>query len=837
MRFNKLAVFIFSILLFGVFMPVRSQERIITVTCQINSNNGYDFSYDKIVEGSYLVIVKLNNAENANETEFKEIVKSPHGFLFSLKPVIKNNPVRFSTYSTSYLRGIPNPKIDTSFVYALPYKKGNTFSAAYLTNLNQKYFGNISNLKYKAFEFNSKDCDTVCSIRKGIVINVVDKYEMDTTIGKSYTSHVNSILIEQPDGTFASYSGFKKGSIWVKEGQTVLPYTPLGTLAHYDSNKTYSLRLSVYFLADTKIDYDTDKPVTLKTSKNYYEHIDPWFLTDKGVQKLMNHKPYCSDFSEYVSEHEMDKKELKAIGKKSKAIDDLKRLKTKMEIEKDTTYFDKFGNVVSSLSKAFVYGWSWVDPGNKHKLLYQEFYPSGKLKGEGSYIDKADTLPAPRAFWTYTDRNTGKNWILHGRIKQWYENGQLQRDVEFRNGNVKGRKTTYWDNGKLKRTNVDSTGNRVVEKCFDRNGKEVPVYPYSKAVYYKQGQSSIEEYIKSEINYPEEAIAKAIEGNVEVEVNIDTDGSVADVKTIKSADPLLDKELKRVLLTMPKWTPSIVDGDTYATHRTLRHYFTLPQQEVDWTLKLEHQDTTFYNKFGRIVKGRKNARYYEILQNDPHQKDMVIEREYYSSGKIFSEKYFKKEKLTENLPDSIRKIYGNMVLSPAMINRFIRTPEGKYTEWYENGKVRREINYLSGKRNGQVLFYWEDGTPRRNDMFEDGVLVKGNCYDNKGRPVEYFDLDKKASFPGGKKAMIDFLSSNLNYPEKALKKKVEGTIEVRFQLDPTGLIVAAMVDKHIDNDLEYEALRLVHSMPAWHPEYKDGQPVSSIQTVKIKFVI
>lgn len=837
MRFNNLAVFIFSFLLFGALMPVLCQDRTITVTSQPNTNNGYDFSYDKIAEGSYLVIVKLNDAVNANETEFKEVVKSPHRILFSVYPVIKNAPVRFSTYSTSYLRGIPNPKIDTSFVYALPYKKGNTFSVAYLSNLKQKYFGNISNLKFKAFEFNSKDCDTVCSIRKGIVVAVVDKYEMDTTIGKSYTSHVNSILIEQPDGTLASYTGFKKGSIWVKEGQTVLPYSPLGLLAHYDSNKIYSLRLSVFFLADTKIDYDNDKPVTLKTSKNYYEYIDPLFLTDKGVMKLMNHKPYCSDFSEYVSEHEMDKRELKAIGRKSKAVNDLILLKTKPETETDTTYFDKFGNEVPSLSQAFDYGTNWIDPANNHRLLYRSFYLSGKLKGEGSYIDKADTLPAPRTYWSHTDKKTGIKWLLHGRIRQWYENGQLQRDVEFRNGNIKGRLTTYWDNGKLKRTNVDSTGNRVAEKCFDRLGKEVPVYPYSKAGYFKDGQSSMDELFKTEIIYPEEAIQKAIEGSVTVEVNVDKDGQVVDVKTIKSADPLLDKELKRVLLNMPKWTPSIVDGETYAFHRTISHHFTLPQPIVDWTLKLEHQDTTFYNKFGRIVNGRKNARFYEMLQSDPHQKELVIERIYYASGKMFSEKYFKKGKLTENLPDSIRKIYGNMVLTPVMMNRFIRTPEGKYTEWYENGNVRREINYLSGKRNGQVLFYWEDGTPRRNDLFENGVLVHGNCFDNKGRTVEYFELDKKASFPGGKKAMIDFLSSNLNYPEKALKNKIEGTVEVRFQLDPTGLIVSSMVDKHIDKDLEYEAIRLVRSMPAWHPEYKDGQPVSSIQSVKIKFVI
>ena len=51
---------------------------------------------------------------------------------------------------------------------------------------------------------------------------------------------------------------------------------------------------------------------------------------------------------------------------------------------------------------------------------------------------------------------------------------------------------------------------------------------------------------------------------------VERDGSITDIKVVKSVDPYLDKEALRVVKTMPKWKPGKQRG------KPVRCRFTLP---------------------------------------------------------------------------------------------------------------------------------------------------------------------------------------------------------------------------------------------------------------------
>ena len=822
--------------LLSMHVALKAQTRLIEVSCERNGTKGYNFSYTKNVEGSYVVFVQLNDANNLSQTEFKGVVNGHAGYLFSVGLFERDKSFGFSSYTTTYLRGVLNPKIDTSFVYALPFRKGSPVSVSNLYDLKEKFLGETPTRKMKAFEFSSLDRDTACAIRKGVVVSVNDKYEMDTTIGISYTSNVNSILIEQSDGSLASYSGFKKGSIFVKEGQTVLPFAPLGMLAHYDVSKKHQLRLSVTFLADATNDYQNDNADT-KKNKRFYEYINPYFLTDKGACHIQGAKKYSVGVSDYVIEREMTKKELKAIGKKSKTENNLTKLFDKRNlIQKDTLYFDDHNNELPTKENATELTLRWTDPANEHRKIINSFYISGKLKEEFFQIDNPqfDFSKKP-PHWYYKDKATGHMWYMHGMRRAWYENGQLRREVEFQHGNISGKLITYWDNGQIKRTNRDGSGNTIPTKCFDRTGKEVPVYPMASTGKYDDGKTTVSDYLIEHIVYPKEALDKAIEGSVEVVINIEPDGTVGNARTIKSDHPLFDAELKRVLKSMPKWSSGSYDGEPVSYVSSAKYTFKLPALHTDWLSKVSKQDTTFYDNIGKVVLAKRYCNSYEILSPDLVDSTKAIERVYSMSGKVRSEKYFFKADLIQTVKDSMEVLNYINIFTNKEINMMRRKIEGRYREWFENGQLSKDFQVENGRKNGKLNFYWDNGTPRRNDVYSNGELISGTCYDKAGNVITHFDVDMQATFPGGKDAMDNYIRTNLQYPKNSIQNNTQTTVIVNFVLDINGRINRIWISKSTDKELKTEAIRLVRNMPKWLPELKDGELVASIQKVAINF--
>lgn len=88
---------------------------------------------------------------------------------------------------------------------------------------------------------------------------------------------------------------------------------------------------------------------------------------------------------------------------------------------------------------------------------------------------------------------------------------------------------------------------------------------------YKGGDAALMKFICDNVKYPKEAEQKKKEGRVIVEMIVEKDGSLSDIKVAKSADPLLDEEALRVVgLTDKKWTPAKEKG------KTVRSKFCLP---------------------------------------------------------------------------------------------------------------------------------------------------------------------------------------------------------------------------------------------------------------------
>lgn len=94
-----------------------------------------------------------------------------------------------------------------------------------------------------------------------------------------------------------------------------------------------------------------------------------------------------------------------------------------------------------------------------------------------------------------------------------------------------------------------------------------------------------------------------------------------------------------------------------------------------------------------------------------------------------------------------------------------------------------------------------------------------------------------ASFPGGEKAMTEYIQKNLKYPQPSINNGIEGVVNVKFVVKTDGALDKFSIVRLVDPDLEAEAVRLVKGMPAWIPATVGGNPVESQSNVEVVFTL
>ena len=91
----------------------------------------------------------------------------------------------------------------------------------------------------------------------------------------------------------------------------------------------------------------------------------------------------------------------------------------------------------------------------------------------------------------------------------------------------------------------------VENKVFDVV-EQMPKFP--------GGDAALMKYLSENIKYPVVAQENGVQGRVTVSFVVERDGSITDVKIVRSVDPSLDREAQRVVRSMPKWIPGKQNG-------------------------------------------------------------------------------------------------------------------------------------------------------------------------------------------------------------------------------------------------------------------------------------
>lgn len=246
------------------------------------------------------------------------------------------------------------------------------------------------------------------------------------------------------------------------------------------------------------------------------------------------------------------------------------------------------------------------------------------------------------------------------------------------------------------------------------------------------------------------------------------------------------------------------------------------------------QDTVFYDAYGKRTKTRALAKRYSICIPDTSRANAVVQFTYYISGKLKKQEPMLLRLNKQVYPDKVPATlsWNNIELR----NKMIKTKDGIVREWYENGRLCREVTYKNGKLNGRFLSYWEDGKVRRIDSLANDSSVGGSCFDRQGNKLTtYLPVFQKPQYPGGPKELYTFLGRNLRYPHSMQEHNISGKVIAEFTVLKDGSISSVKIKKSLCEDADAEVLRLFSIMPEWIPGSFDGEPVSVRHSLPISF--
>lgn len=97
--------------------------------------------------------------------------------------------------------------------------------------------------------------------------------------------------------------------------------------------------------------------------------------------------------------------------------------------------------------------------------------------------------------------------------------------------------------------------------------------------------------------------------------------------------------------------------------------------------------------------------------------------------------------------------------------------------------------------------------------------------------------NRLAEFPGGQKALEEYLKTNLKYPKRAIQMNIEGRVVFNLSVSSDGEITKIELFKGLYSECNEEAFYLIKRMPRWTPGLKDGKPAAMQVMLPIAFVL
>ena len=223
-------------------------------------------------------------------------------------------------------------------------------------------------------------------------------------------------------------------------------------------------------------------------------------------------------------------------------------------------------------------------------------------------------------------------------------------------------------------------------------------------------------------------------------------------------------------------------------------------------LPVQAQDTLYFNWERKPIAKKKNAEYLKVITKT--DTGYVVE--------LLNKNRELESKTTYKDPD-------------------LKIREG-YHVFYRGKNKDNEGRYLNGKEDGVWKYYHHGGSIAGVVVRKEGAVVSGEYFKPNGeKETDPAKIEQLPSFPGGMKALGEYVVSALRYPRQAVIDRVSGQVKVGFTVSPIGELLDITIVSGVNDELNREAMRVVRGMPRWIPGIQFNRPVRVRYTLPVNF--
>ena len=102
-------------------------------------------------------------------------------------------------------------------------------------------------------------------------------------------------------------------------------------------------------------------------------------------------------------------------------------------------------------------------------------------------------------------------------------------------------------------------------------------------------------------------------------------------------------------------------------------------------------------------------------------------------------------------------------------------------------------------------------------------------------PQVFHVVEVMPEFPGGEKAMMEFIQTNIQYPDFERENDIQGRVVVGFVVNEDGSIYDISIKKSVSKGLDKEAIRVVKMFPKFKPGKQQGKAVRVAYVLPLMF--